>query len=366
MKRNRLFITFCCFALFFTGILQQSAAQDEAYPFRLTDSVIYTPVKDQALSPTCWVFGTNSLFESDIIRANGIRFNLSEMFIARYAYIDKANRYLETGGKTYFEGGGQFHDVIRVARKYGIVPEEAYPGRPDGSRPHDHSKMDTAVQRLVRGFLRKGTTQLNNQQLKQLEDTLDKYLGKVPEKFIYGESTYTPLTFSKTWFPYVDDYIELVSFADQPLYKKFILKDKYNWSNDSFYNISLSDMKMVVDSALHNGWSVGWEGDVTETGFNSMRGTAATDYVTKQYDEERLENYKSEKTERDHMLHITGIARDDEGETWYYMKNSWGTWMNPYKGFMYMNENYFKLKTVILFVNKRGLSEELKEKLGLE
>jgi aminopeptidase C len=99
----------------------------------LTDSVSCTPVKDQSQSPTCWVFGTNSLFESDYIKKYHTVLDLSEMFIARYAYIDKAIKYLATKGKTYFEGGGQFHDVIRVVNKYGMVPEEAYPGKPNVS-----------------------------------------------------------------------------------------------------------------------------------------------------------------------------------------------------------------------------------------
>ncbi len=73
---------------------------------RLTDSVSCTEVKDQASSPTCWVFGTNSLFESDLIKQYNTHLNLSEMFIARYAYIDKAKQFLATKGKSYFEGGG--------------------------------------------------------------------------------------------------------------------------------------------------------------------------------------------------------------------------------------------------------------------
>ena len=42
----------------------------------LMDSVTCTEVKDQSQSPTCWVFGTNSLFESDLIR----KYNLSQSF----------------------------------------------------------------------------------------------------------------------------------------------------------------------------------------------------------------------------------------------------------------------------------------------
>lgn len=333
---------------------------------RLTDSVTCTIVKDQAQSPTCWVFGTNSIFESDLIKRYNIRLNLSEMFIARYAYIDKAKQFLATGGKTYFEGGGQFHDVIRVVNNYGMVPEEVYNGRPNEQFSHNHAGLDTAMKRLTYGFLKQGKTILYDSDLKQMNDTLDKYLGKVPVKFFYRQKQYTPKTFAKEVVNFGNDYVELVSFADQPLYKQFILADKYNWANDSFWNITLDDMLMLTDTALHKGWSVGWEGDVTENGFNSFAGYAYFPDSAYRYDEQRLENYRTEVTERDHMLHLAGIGRDENNKKWYYLKNSWGTWLSHYKGYLFMEENYFRLKTVILFVNKEALPQNLKDKLGIK
>lgn len=332
---------------------------------RITDSIECTSVKDQGQSPTCWVFGTNSIFESDMIKQFNTRLNLSEMFIARYAYIDKAARYLATGGKTYFEGGGQFHDVIRVVNKYGMVPEEVYNGKPNEQYSHNHSRLDTAMKYCVLGMLRNGRTSLDNDDLRRLNDTLDRYLGKVPLSFTWKGKQFTPLTFAKEILHFENDYAELVSFSDKPLYKQFILEDKYNWANDSFWNISLADMQMVVDTALQKGWSVGWEGDVTETGFNYFEGYAALADSAWLYDEQRLENYRTEATERDHMLQVTGAGFDEHGKKWYRLKNSWGTWLSKYKGFLYMEENYFRMKTVILFVNKKGLPESLKQKLGM-
>jgi bleomycin hydrolase len=125
-------------------------------------------------------------------------------------------------------------------------------------------------------------------------------------------------------------------------------------------------MMMLVDSALAKGWSVGWEGDVTETGFNYYGGYASIDNAARQFDEERLANYKDESTERDHMLHIVGAGKDENGRKWYRLKNSWGTWFSKYKGYLFMDENYFKLKTVIMMVNKAGLPQGLKEKLRLK
>ena len=66
-----------------------------------------------------------------MIKKYDVKLDLSEMFIACNAYIDKLNQWLITKGKTYYAGGGQFHDVIRVVKKYGMVPEEAYRRMPN-------------------------------------------------------------------------------------------------------------------------------------------------------------------------------------------------------------------------------------------
>ncbi|MBK9570149.1 MAG: hypothetical protein IPO53_09670 [Chitinophagaceae bacterium] len=148
-RMMRYFLTAILIAFSNLVFTQQATAP---LNFRLTDSVSCTTVKDQSNSPTCWVFGTNSLFESDLIKRKNIRLNLSEMFIARYAYIDKANQFLATNGKTYFEGGGQFHDVIRVVNRYGMVPEELYSGIPGEQSYHNHAGLDTAMNIFTTGF----------------------------------------------------------------------------------------------------------------------------------------------------------------------------------------------------------------------
>lgn len=78
------------------SLIAQSENQIQHLSIHLTDSVECTEIKDQSRSPTCWVFGTNSLFEGDLIKRYGIKLNLSEMFVARYAYVDKLNKYLAT------------------------------------------------------------------------------------------------------------------------------------------------------------------------------------------------------------------------------------------------------------------------------
>lgn len=353
-----------CITLFFSITALQCGAQAPAGTVRLTDSVACTAVGDQGAAPVCWTFGTNSLFEADLLRTKGLQLNLSEMYYARYAYIDKAQRFLATQGKTYFEGGGQFHDVIRVIERYGMVPEAAYPGKASARRQHDHTLLDTAMQRLVKRWQRLGLTTLQPKHLRQLNDSLNKYLGKPPARFLYNGKWHTPRSFADTYLHFANDYLELVAFADKPLYQKHVLVDRYNWANDSFYNISLADMQMVADSALAAGWSLGWEGDVTENGFQAIGGYASWDTLPADVDDKRLTNYQTLATERDHMLHLVGAGYDSLGKRWYYQKNSWGHY-NRFNGYLYMDENYFLYKTVILFVNKAALTPTMRARLRL-
>jgi len=48
------------------------------------------------------------------------------------------------------------------------------------------------MQRLGRKLLRAGKTNLSSTDIQQLNDTLDKYLGKVPTTFWYQMEQYTP------------------------------------------------------------------------------------------------------------------------------------------------------------------------------
>jgi bleomycin hydrolase len=362
MKR---FPSFLFFIITSPLLLAQPASETPFPAIHLTDSVYCTVVKDQGQSPTCWAFGANSLFESDLEKKQNLRLDLSEMFIARYAYIDKEKQWLATKGKTYCEGGGQFHDVIRIINTYGIMPEEAYNGRPNGEYYHNHARLDTAMRRFTNGILLQGKTEFSPSEIKQMNDTLDRYLGKVPETFIYDLQNYTPLTFAKEMGISGDDYIEVMSFADLPFYQKCLLSDRFNWAGDSLYNIPLEDFQMLADTALAKGWSVGWEGDVTDPGFNFWRGYAGKGDTVSAYPAERLKNFKNGSTERDHMLHLTGMGRDNNNKRWYYLKNSWGTLYSRFKGFLFMNESYFKLNTITMMVNKNALPRALKEKMGL-
>src|SRR6266511_2200481 len=85
-----------------------------------------TPVKNQAMTGTCWCFATTSLIESEEIRKENKEIDLSEMFTVRNIYIEKAKNYILRGGKAQFGEGGLGHDEIRAAALYGAVLEAEY------------------------------------------------------------------------------------------------------------------------------------------------------------------------------------------------------------------------------------------------
>ncbi|WP_290391397.1 C1 family peptidase, partial [Paramuribaculum intestinale] len=98
------------------------------FKFKDIKLVKTTPVRDQNQSGTCWCFSTNTFFEDEIMRKGGDELDLSEMYVVRMCYLDKARKYVRMDGKINFSQGGAAHDVPYVMARYGAMPEEAYPG----------------------------------------------------------------------------------------------------------------------------------------------------------------------------------------------------------------------------------------------
>ena len=102
-----------------TGYLGASAAPEIENPdstgFKFTDVKInrHGKVYDQNKSGTCWAFSGLSTLEDNVLRKTGKDVHLSEMFVVRNAYIEKAKKYMRMGGKINFAQGGQFRRRYR-------------------------------------------------------------------------------------------------------------------------------------------------------------------------------------------------------------------------------------------------------------
>ena len=357
-------LTFLFSFLMFTGYAQRPTPG--SLGLKTPSTLNCTEIKDQYNSSTCWSFSSNSFVESELIKKGKGKQDLSEMFVARYSYIRKIKKHLSLKGKSFFTPGGQFHDVLWVMKNYGMVPESAYDGRPNGETHHNHAELDTVISRFIRSMLQDNVTALNTRQEIYVDSVLDHYLGKVPASFIYKEKEYTPVSFLHNYLQLnPGDYIEITSYTHHPFYTTFILEDKYNWASDYYYNVPINDFTNITNHALQNGYTVGWDGDVEETGFDFHAGIASLDYRIPDFQKERQTTFEDKTTAIDHMMHIIAQVRDKDDKPWYYVKNSWGNNNNALHGFLFMSDAFFKIKTGAIFVNKNAIAPALRKKMRL-
>lgn len=345
--------------LFFSAGLP---AQD--HHFEIIAKVKSTPVKDQARSGTCWSFATVSFIESELIRKGKGELDLSEMFNVRCAYPEKAVEYMRMHGNNNFAAGGQAHDVMNVIRKYGIVPDTFYPGLCCDEKKHNHNELDDLLSTIAQYFAKLNKPSLMTE--KVIGAVLDEYLGQIPEKFDFNGKSYTPLSFAGYLGINPDDYVELTSFTHHTWYSLFALEIPDNWSRDLYYNVKIEEMLEVMENALKNGYSIAWDGDVSEDDFEFSSGyaevTNAPSLITQEYRQKLFDNWS---TTDDHLMHITGIAKNATGIKYYLTKNSWGI-KSTYDGYLYLSEDFMKLKTIAIMVNKESIPRTIRKKLNME
>lgn len=376
-----------------------STAFGQGYQFTEVVTVPATPVKNQAATGTCWCFATTSFMESELLRMGKGTYDLSEMFIVRQKYMNQLqDNYLRRGNGNIGQGSLS-HTFMNAYRQVGIVPEEVYTGINYDSERHNHSEMVRYMHAIADVAVK--TKQRSPEYDKLIANLFDTYLGKLPEKFTYKGIEYTPKSFAESLGLNMDDYIELTSFTHHPYYVKFDVEVPDNWEHSLMYNLPLDEMMETVDYALTNGYTVCWDGDVSEKGFSFTNGVAINPEVKKVEDlsntdrarfeklgeKERLEEvfkfecpypeikvtpevrqagFESFVTTDDHLMHVTGITKDQNGTKYYITKNSWGTDRNKFGGYLNMSESFVRAKTIYVMVHKDAIPKAIKIKLGIK
>jgi bleomycin hydrolase len=383
-----------------TAYSQETAKKsDSGYVFTIVKQVPATPVKNQYRSGTCWSFSTVGFLEAELLRTKHDTFSLADMFCVRKAYSDKAEMYVRFNGKHNFGGGGEAHDVVNVLRNYGMLPSEAYSGNVIGEDKPVHGEMDAVLDAMINAIVKNPNKKLTPVWHQAIDGVLDAYLGKVPDKFTYRGKEYTPKSFADMMGLNPDDYIELTSFTHHPFYSRFIMEIPDNWAMNQAYNLPLNDLMEVIHNSIDNGYTVAWGADVSEKGFSWKNGVAVVpdknspemagletakwdkmsdadkDKLLYKFDkplpekkitqEQRQLEFDNYQTTDDHGMLITGTAKDQNGNPYFLVKNSWGLDGSPYKGYFYASEPYVQLKTMDIMVNIKAIPKDIRKKLGL-
>ncbi len=401
-------ITLHFFLIVFTFVLttdiilaqEEETKEPKGYEFTIITENDETPIKNQYKSSTCWSFSSLAFIESELLRMGKEEYDLSEMFIVRQTYSEKAQKYVRFHGEFNFSGGGAFHDVLHVINEYGIVPEEVYNGKVIGEDNHIHGELDAVTRGYIDAVIKNKNKKLTPVWYQGFEGILDAYLGECPESFTYNGKEYTPRSFADELEINTEDYIEIGSYTHHPFYEKFILEIPDNWMLDKVYNVPLDEMMEIMDYALENGFTIGWGSDISEKGFSWKNGVAIvpdeelTDLsgsekekwekltkdekkkalycfdgpvkeknITQEMRQQEFDNYS---TTDDHGMQITGIAEDQDGNKFYKVKNSWGTTDHIYDGYFYASDAFVRLKTIDIMVHKDAIPKDIRKKLGLQ
>lgn len=382
------FLLTLCLLLAYTAAYSQTKEEKKTEPeyrFITVRENPVTSIKNQYRSGTCWCFSALSFLESEILRTQGRTVDLSEMWIVGRSYSDRAVKYVRMDGKMGFSAGSGFEDAFEVIKKYGMVPQDVYSGMNYGFDLPEQREMDAALKGYIDAIVSNPNKTLSTAWKKGIDGILQAYLGEWPESFSVDGKEFTPASYRDQVMKLdFDDYVNICSFMEYPWYSECPIDVCDNWRNAGGYNVPLDDMMKIIYSAIDNGYTVLWGGDVSEKGFTRdgigvlpkpakdekpkagsdqehwVGKDEAKDEVPEEVkipeevevsDSLRQSAYDRKITTDDHGMHIYGVAKDQNGTKYFIVKNSWGE-TGKYNGVWYMSETFVAYKTLNFAIHK--------------
>ncbi len=325
-----------------------------------------TSVKNQARTGTCWDFSALSLMESEALRMGNGEWDLSEMWVVDHIYREKAEAYYRMHGNQTFGPGGLGHDVLSAIAEWGIVPQEDFTGLWPYETHLDHGELQNVLKADLDAVLH--TRPGPSPKWKAGFDAiLDAYLGPMPDSIQVKGQWMTPKEFSTNVLGLdPSNYVEIMSFARKPYWQQTALETPDNWAhNQDSWNLPLDDAMRALKHAIESGYTVEIGADVSEPSFDQKAGYATWKEGETITPEAREAGWDRWTTTDDHGMHIVGIAHDENGTTYYKVKNSWGD-VGPYHGYIYMSENYIRAKFDLLMMHKDALPADIKAKMNIK
>ncbi len=347
-----------------TALRAQEAAKQEKPHKTFTDVKVLpaTSVKNQAMTGTCWDFATLSMLESELLRMGKGDHDLSEMYIVDHVYREKADEYYRMHGNNTFGPGGLSHDVLKAIAQYGIVPNRDFTGLWPYETHYDHTELQNVLQADL-GAVLKTRPGPSPKWKKGFDAILNAYLGPMPDSFEIDGKWTTPKEYAHQLGIDPSNYVEFMSFETHPYWTQAALETPDNWSHyDRTWNVPLDDAMRILRHAIESGYTVAIGADVSEKSFDQGAGYATWEEGKTITQDDRQQGWDRWTTTDDHTMHIVGIAKDENGTTYYKVKNSWGD-VGPYHGYIYMSENYLRAKFDLFMVNKAGVPADIRAKL---
>lgn len=310
----------------------------------------------QGLTGCCWCFSTTSFFESEVYRLHNRKVKLSEMYTVYWEYVEKAKRFVDKRGDSYFGEGSEGNAVRRIWKQYGVIPAEFYSGMKPGQKYHDHRKMFSEMKNYLESI--KKNDQWNQEEvIANIKSIMNHYMGTPPSEIIVNGIKVTPMEYFASLKLKLDDYYDIISLMEKPYHQKMVYDVPDNWWLDGeYYNVPLDEYMNAVKNAIRNNYTMSIGGDVSEPGYDSFKEVAIVptfDIPAEFIDENaRQFRFSNGTTEDDHGIHLVGYMNKD-GKDWYLIKDSGAGSRNGNNiGHYFYHEDYLKLKIVDFMVHK--------------
>ena len=330
----------------------------------------HNPPVSQGNTNTCWCFSTTSFLETEVYRINKTRVKLSEMFTVYWEYVEKTRRFIQERGNSAFEEGSEANEVTRMWKKYGIVPESDYSGLPVSRKFHNSEDMITEMKAYLQS-LKAGSAWNEETAVTTIKSIMNHYMGEPPAEIMVDGKKISPLQYLHDVIRInPDDYVDILSYEQEPFYKHVEYKVPDNWWHSTdYYNVPLDVFMEALKKVVRSGYTASIGGDVSEPGFDRMTQCAIVPdfdipaaFIS---DDARQFRFSNGTTTDDHGMHLVGYLEKD-GKDWYLIKDSGSGSRNNNPdaaefGYYFFSSDYVKLKMMDFMVHKDAVKDLLEK-----
>ena len=330
----------------------------------------HNPPVSQGNTNTCWCFSTTSFLETEVYRINKTRIKLSEMFTVYWEYVEKTRRFIQERGNSAFEEGSEANAVTRMWKKYGIVPESDYSGLPVSRKFHNSEDMITEMKAYLQS-LKAGSAWNEEAAITTIKSIMNHYMGEPPTEIMVEGKKISPLQYLHDVIRInPDDYVDILSYEQEPFYKHVEYKVPDNWWHSTdYYNVPLDVFMEALKKVVRSGYTASIGGDVSEPGFDRITQCAIVPdfdipaaFIN---DDARQFRFSNGTTTDDHGMHLVGYLEKD-GKDWYLIKDSGSGSRNNNPdaaefGYYFFSSDYVKLKMMDFMVHKDAVRDLLEE-----
>ncbi len=286
--------------------------------------VVNTPRGQETDSDIAWILTAKTMIESEH-RAYGDDVYLSAAFFVHNLVAEQTTERYYYGSHKAVNLTGMAPTLLRLIGTYGALLQSAYHAE------HDYRFLPLCREMELLADAHRTQRKGSGSLLKEMEQVMERQMGPVPRSVFMLGCQYTPLTFGQSMCS-DNEYLSLTSFSHHPFGSPCVLEVAQNRYRDTFLNVPIDTLVRITSTALLQGHTVCWEGDLS-----NKHHTAHTKEVTQ---ESRQAAFDRFETTLNRALLLVGTAHDSHNRL-FFIAQDLATGAQ-----MYLSDSFFKMNTV--------------------